>query len=110
VIYDSEIEEKFAQALDINTKLIKLYIKLPSRFTIDTPLGSTYNPDWGILTEKDGKEMLYFVVETKSTLSKNAKRGTENHKIACGKQHFEAISDEVKYVVSTDFNEFIEKI
>lgn len=65
VVYDSDIELEFASAFERNED-IKLYAKLPGWFKIDTPLGG-YNPDWAVLIEKDGKEKLYFVVETKST-------------------------------------------
>jgi type III restriction enzyme len=40
-------------------------VKLPSWFTIDTPIGS-YNPDWAFVTESE--EKLYFVRETEGTL------------------------------------------
>ena len=47
-----------------------------------------------MLIERDGKEKLYFVVETKSTLLTDALRPTEKAKIACGKKHFKALSEE----------------
>jgi restriction endonuclease len=43
---------------------IKLFVKLPGWFQIDTPLG-TYNPDWAIL--KDDGHAFYLVRETKGT-------------------------------------------
>ena len=63
VVYDSNVELKFASSFERSDD-IKLYAKLPDWFKIDTPLG-TYNPDWAVLVEGDGKEKLYFVVETK---------------------------------------------
>lgn len=43
VIYDSEtVEKPFAEALD-NDEDVKLFFKIPKRFTIDTPVGS-YTP------------------------------------------------------------------
>ena len=57
----------FADQLEKN-KAVKVYAKLPGWFKVPTPLG-TYNPDWAVLVEKDGAERLYFVVETKSSLS-----------------------------------------
>ena len=47
VQYDSEVEREFAQQLD-QREDIKLFVKLPGWFVIDTPVG-TYNPDWAIL-------------------------------------------------------------
>jgi hypothetical protein len=51
----------------------------------------------------DDAERLYFVVETKGTLSADMLRDTEAAKVACGKVHFEAVSsggDDVQYVVA----------
>ena len=48
-----------------NNDRVKLYTKLPSWFTVPTPLGS-YNPDWAVLIEVDGEDKLYFVLETKA--------------------------------------------
>ncbi|MFB1761231.1 type III restriction-modification system endonuclease [Salmonella enterica subsp. enterica] len=104
VVYDSDIELEFASAFERNED-IKLYAKLPGWFKIDTPLGS-YNPDWAVLIEKDGKEKLYFVVETKSTLFSVERRPEENAKIKCGYAHFEALGDEVKFTVSNSMDEF----
>jgi Endonuclease domain len=36
-----------------NNKNVKLFVKLPSWFTIDTPIGS-YSPDWAFVTERRG--------------------------------------------------------
>ena len=54
-------------------------MKLPSWFTIDTPIGA-YNPDWAIATKGDYR--LYFVRETKSTLDDEKRRKEENDKNA----------------------------
>jgi len=104
VVYDSDIELEFATAFERSDD-IKLYAKLPDWFKIDTPLG-TYNPDWAVLIEVDGKEKLYFVVETKSILFTDALRSTEKGKIACGKEHFKALGKEVEFAVSNAFEDF----
>ncbi len=70
VEYESEVEKQFARDLD-NNENVKLFVKLPSWFKIDTPIGS-YNPDWGFVTER--KEKLYFVRETKSTVDSEERR------------------------------------
>ncbi len=93
--YESEVEKKFARDLDKNEN-VKLFVKLPSWFKIDTPIG-TYNPDWAFVTEREAK--LYFVRETKSTGDSEERRAKENKKIACGKKHFESIG--VDYAVVT---------
>ncbi len=104
VVYDSDVERGFAADFERNND-IKLYTKLPDWFEIDTPLG-TYNPDWAVLVEVDGKEKLYFVVETKSTLFTDALRPNEKAKIACGKEHFKALGNEVEFAVTNSFGDF----
>jgi type III restriction enzyme len=90
VLYDSEIERSFADALERNES-VKLYVKLPSWFKIPTPLGS-YNPDWAVVIDHDGQEKLYFVVETKGSLVALDLRTGESDKIDCGAKHFEALA------------------
>jgi restriction endonuclease len=41
---------------------------------------------------------LYFVIETKSSMNEDERRGTENQKIECGKKHFQAIDESLKYI------------
>jgi len=90
VVYDSDIERDFADALEKN-EAIKVYAKLPGWFKVPTPLGS-YNPDWAVLVEKDGEERLYFVVETKSGLFADDVRAKELAKMKCGVAHFKALA------------------
>jgi type III restriction enzyme len=89
VIYDSDPERAFADALEKNDGVV-LYAKLPSWFKVPTPLGP-YNPDWALLLEQDGAQRLYFVVETKSSLFADDLRDKESAKIECGKAHFAAL-------------------
>ena len=96
---DSEVERQFARDLDDNEN-VKLFVKLPRWFRIDTPIGP-YNPDWAFVTERE--ERLYFVRETKSTSDSEARRTQENQKTACGKRHFEALK--VDFDVATRFSE-----
>jgi type III restriction enzyme len=96
VMYDSEtVERPFAVALD-NDPDVKMFFKIPSKFKIDTPIG-TYNPDWAILVEKDGSEQLYFVLETKGTIRLDELRTPEQQKIKCGVAHFKALGEEVVF-------------
>ncbi len=104
VVYDSDIEETFAREFERSND-IKLYAKLPDWFKIDTPLGS-YNPDWAVLVEQDGKEKLYFVVETKSSLFSDALRPKEQAKIDCGTAHFVALGQKAKFVKANDYSSF----
>jgi type III restriction enzyme len=76
---------------------VKLFVKLPSWFKIDTPIGP-YNPDWAFVTERE--EKLYFVRETKSTLDSDERRTKENQKIACGRKHFGTLGVDYDVVTS----------
>ena len=96
VEYESEVEKQFARDLD-NNENVKLFVKLPGWFKIDTPIGP-YNPDWAFVTEQEQK--LYFVRETKSTLDSEERRTKENQKIACGRKHFETLGVDYDVVTS----------
>jgi len=104
VVYDSDVEEEFAREFELNDE-IRVYAKLPGWFKIDTPLGG-YNPDWAVLVEMNGRERLYFVVESKGGLFADAIRLTEQAKIDCGREHFKALGDEVKFTVANNYDRF----
>jgi type III restriction enzyme len=89
VVFDSDVERQFAELLD-SREDIKLFMKLPAKFKIDTPVGP-YNPDWAIIKQEDGEDRIYMIRETKSTLDDSKLRPTERDKIKSAKRHFEAI-------------------
>ena len=99
IAFDSEVERRFAEDLD-NHENVRLFVKLPRWFKIDTPIGS-YNPDWAFMTENHGK--LYFVRETKGSTDDRALRCLENQKIKCGERHFNTLG--VDYGVVTKLSE-----
>jgi type III restriction enzyme len=96
VVYDSEVEREFAVKLE-GREDVKLFVKLPDWFKIETPLG-TYNPDWAILKHDDS--VLYLVRETKSTKNFEKLRGIESEKIRCGRKHFESLKVDFDVVTS----------
>ena len=101
VVYDSRIESGLTKEFE-QSQNVSVYAKLPNWFKIDTPLGS-YNPDW-VVGWKDGDdEKLYFVVESKGSLSELDLRPKEYSKIQCGKKHFESIGSEM--VVATSISD-----
>ena len=100
VIVDSAVEREFAEACKRDSN-VKFYIKLPSDFKIKTPLG-TYNPDWALALEENGKEKLYFIIETKGSTSSEDLRPTELAKIRCGKKHFAAIETGITFKKVTE--------
>ena len=94
VAVDSEVEREFMQSLEDNAN-VKFYIKLPSWFKIDTPVGK-YNPDWAVAF--DGDKQIYFVAETKGSddINDNHLSANERSKIIAARQHFAEI--DVPYV------------
>lgn len=93
---ESKTEREFAEAMRNRTD-IKLFIKLPDWFKVQTPIGS-YNPDWAIVKQEDSR--VYLVRETKATKDELALRGAEWEKIRCGKAHFDALGVDFKHVTS----------
>lgn len=98
VVYDSEIEREFARKLD-QREDIKLFVKLPGWFEIDTPVGK-YNPDWAIVKHDD--QTLYLVRETKGARDFLKLRTTEADKVRCGQRHFESLGVSFAVAVSAD--------
>lgn len=93
VVTDSEIERKFADELDIASEVV-VYAKLPRGFLIPTPVGD-YNPDWAISFKEGSVKHIYFVAETKGTMSSMKLREIENTKIACARKFFDEIGQRV---------------
>ena len=100
VAYDSEVERQFAEYLD-GREDIRLFMKLPDKFRIPTPVGD-YNPDWAIIKTEEGQDRLYLIRETKSSLNPMKRRPGENAKINSAIKHFEAIG--VNYKVAAPDN------
>jgi type III restriction enzyme len=94
-------ERQFAELLD-SREDVKLFMKLPDKFKIETPVGS-YNPDWAIIKQVDGEDQIYMIRETKSTRDELKLRPTEKAKIEAASKHFAAIgikAENVDYAVS----------
>jgi type III restriction enzyme len=98
VVYDSEVEREFARRLD-EREDIKLFLKLPNWFEVDTPVGK-YNPDWAILKQDD--QALYLVRETKGTRDFLTLRTSEADKVRCGQQHFATLGVPFAIAVTAD--------
>lgn len=90
IVYDSINERDFATDLDTN-KDVAIYVKLPDGFYISTPVGR-YNPDWAIAFYEGTVKHIYFVAETKGSMSSMQLRLIEQSKIHCAREHFKAIS------------------
>ena len=99
---DSGTERKFVNELDKATEVV-VYAKLPNNFSIPTPVGN-YNPDWAIAFEEGSVKHIYFVAETKGSLSSMQLKKIEAMKIECARRFFDKItSNNVKYGVVNSF-------
>ncbi|UWF77611.1 MULTISPECIES: type III restriction-modification system endonuclease [Microbacterium] len=112
VVTDSKVERDFVSALDTSTE-VAVYAKLPRGFFIPTPVGD-YNPDWAIAFTEGSVKHVYFVAETKGSLSSLQLKGVENAKIDCARKYFEALerdnSAAVKYGVVTSYAELMQLV
>lgn len=109
VVFDSTNEKTFAEKLD-TSKEVAVYVKLPNSFFISTPVGH-YNPDWAIAFYEGKVKHIYFVAETKGSMSSLQLRLVEEAKIHCAREHFKAISgDNVIYDVVDNYTALMEKV
>jgi type III restriction enzyme len=89
---------------------VAVYAKLPRGFFIPTPVGN-YNPDWAIAFTAGSVKHVYFVAETKGTLSTLELKGVENAKIDCARKFFAVLNEKhsrnVRYDVVTDYAQLL---
>ena len=106
VVTDSKVERDFVTELDTSNEVV-VYAKLPRGFFIPTPVGD-YNPDWAIAFQEGTVKHVYFVAETKGSLSSMQLKGAESAKIECARKFFESLNAQnghaVKYDVVTDYS------
>ena len=99
LVSDSEGERSFARDLDTSAEVV-VYAKLPGGFSIPTPMGG-YNPDWAIAFKDGTVKHVFFVAETKGSLSEMQLREIEKGKIACARKFFAALGEkDTKYHVT----------
>lgn len=113
VITDSKIEREFVKELD-TSKDVVVYAKLPRGFLIPTPVGD-YNPDWAISFKEGNVKHVYFVAETKGSMSTLDLRPIEETKIQCARKFFDEINrkfapENVKYDVVNSFGKLMELV
>lgn len=112
VVTDSKIERDFVTELDTSTE-VEVYAKLPRGFFIPTPVGN-YNPDWAIAFTEGSVRHVYFVAETKGSLSTLQLKGVEDAKIACARKFFADVNKkfegQVKYDVADSYSKLMELV
>lgn len=107
VVFDSTKEKEFAEELDTSEE-VAVYVKLPDGFFIATPMGH-YNPDWAIAFYEGKVKHIYFIAETKGSMSTLQLREIEGAKIQCARKHFAALSsDNIKYDVVDSYKSLME--
>ncbi|KGQ62393.1 type III restriction-modification system endonuclease [Gallibacterium anatis] len=111
VVTDSKIEREFAQHLETSAEVV-VYAKLPRGFFIPTPVGN-YNPDWAIAFKEGTVKHVYFVAETKGSMSSMDLRTIEQSKIECAKKFFVEMNrrftpENVQYDVVESFEKLVE--
>lgn len=113
VVTDSKVEREFVQELDTANEVV-VYAKLPRGFLIPTPVGD-YNPDWAISFKEGAVKHIYFVAETKGSMSSMDLREIENTKIKCARKFFDEMNrrfapENVKYDVVDSFGKLMEVV
>ena len=113
VLTDSNIERQFVKELDTSSEVV-VYAKLPRGFLIPTPVGD-YNPDWAISFKEGAVKHVYFVAETKGSMSSMELREIERTKIQCARRFFDDINkkfapEQVKYDVVNSFGKLMELV
>ena len=109
VFTDSNNERTFVELLDSGTE-VEVYAKLPKAFSIPTPVGN-YTPDWAISFKQGAVKHIYFVAETKGSMSSMEFRKIEETKIKCAQKFFAKItSDQVKYAAVDSYNKLMELV
>jgi len=110
---NSSVERQFATELDVCGDVV-VYAKLPRGFLIPTPVGD-YNPDWAISFKEGTVKHIYFVAETKGSMSSMELREIEKTKIQCARKFFDEMNkryapENVKYDVVDSFGKLMELV
>jgi len=109
VFTDSKVESNFVKELDTSSEVV-VYAKLPKGFFIPTPVGN-YNPDWAIAFKEGAVKHVYFIAETKGSMSSMELREIEKSRIECARKFFTKItSNQVKYDVVDSYGKLMELV
>lgn len=90
------VERQFVDKLEEANEVV-VYAKLPKGFHIPTPMGN-YSPDWAIAFQEGKVKHVYFVAETKGSMSSLQLRDIEKNKIKCAEKLYEKLArEDVKF-------------
>ena len=106
---ERSVERRFAEDLDAAEEVC-VYAKLPRGFQIPTPVGA-YAPDWAIAFKAGSVKHVFFVAETKGSMSSLQLRGVEQAKIECARKLFNEMSDgDVSYDAVDSYESLFELV
>ncbi|MBF4570490.1 DEAD/DEAH box helicase family protein [Plantibacter sp. VKM Ac-2880] len=113
VVTDSKVERSFVTELDTSDEVV-VYSKLPRGFFIPTPVGD-YNPDWAIAFREGSVKHVYFIAETKGSMSTLQLKGIEQAKVECARRFFASINSRpdnagVKYDVVDSYDSLLQLV
>jgi type III restriction enzyme len=109
VFTDSGTERTFVGELDASAEVV-VYAKLPRSFQIPTPVGN-YSPDWAIAFDAGRVKHIYFVAETKGSMSTLQLKEIEKSKIECARKFFAKITtDQVRYEIVNSYGKLMELV
>lgn len=109
VFTDSANERAFVENLDASSE-VSVYAKLPKAFAIPTPVGN-YTPDWAIAFKRGTVKHVFFIAETKGSMSSLELRALEASKIACARKFFAKLTSEtVRYDVVDSYGKLMELV
>ena len=114
VFPDSAVERDLAGAMNSASEVV-VYAKLPRGFAIPTPVGN-YAPDWAIVLDGARVRHMFFVAETKGSLSDMNLRPVEQAKIKCARELFaelcgpDADGIDVRYDTVTSYEELLTEV
>ena len=77
-----------------------VYAKLPRSFQIPTPVGN-YAPDWAIAMRREGVKHIFFIAETKGSMSSMDLSTIEKAKVKCAEKLFNSLIAESCIIAST---------
>lgn len=104
------VERKLAEALDHAAEVV-VYAKLPKGFHIPTPVGN-YSPDWAIAFKEGTVQHVYFVAETKGSLSTMQLTPIEQAKIHCAEKLYNNLPENfnIHYAQIEDFDSLLKAV
>lgn len=107
VFSDSTGERQFAHGLDEASEVV-VYAKLSRTLQIPTPVGN-YTPDWAIAMKNNDVKHIFFVAETKGSMSSMDLSVIERAKIDCAEKLFNSIfTANVKYHKVATYQDLID--